>query len=84
MKKLLIIPAILFFITSCSETSTSNESNTNNIEETSSMVEGTASSNEDDGPCRTNCIEQRNRCLDLGGNTQVCDDQYDACVGRCD
>jgi len=72
MKKMLFIP-IIFIAFSCSQGTSSAEH-----KEEASVEEAL------DDPCRTNCINQRNDCLDAGGNTQTCDDLYDECVGRCD
>ena len=36
------------------------------------------------GSCRDNCYNQRNRCYDVGGNTEACESGYAACTTRCD
>ena len=33
--------------------------------------------------CMDACYNARNDCLNVGGNTQICDEQYDKCVENC-
>jgi len=55
-----------------------NESNDQNKSLEKSAVKA------DWGSCRDNCYNQRNRCYDVGGQSHICESDYDSCTARCD